>query len=421
MDTQAERIAARFKEMSRLLDERQLRLFAAAEATAFGWGGVELLHKITGLARSTIKRGQDELAIAARPSGGEEPAAEETIGQSVVGGPPPGRARRPGGGRERIERHHPEWVEALETLVDPVTRGDAESSIRWTVKSTSTLSEELSRLGYDISSHTIGKKLHEIGYNLRSKQKMLSHSSYEDRNAQFEFINKSVTEQLLLNNPVISIDTKKREVLLNLKDQGKTGEIKGYGIKINGHNFPSPDFPRAIPYTRHEIHKNIGYMAIGTDHDTSELVANSIYGWWNLYGNAIYHNASKILITADPGGDNGYRVNLLKYSIQNLANKIQMPIIICHFPPGTSKWNKVEHKLFSYISLNWLGKSSIDYETEFKLISSAKNSSELPILCYFDYSKYQTDNKLINEQIESINIIKNNFNSDWNYTIFPHD
>jgi hypothetical protein len=421
MDPKAEEIAAKFKRMSGHLDEHGLRIFVASEAISYGRGGIELLHNITGMARTTIKRGQVELEMEALQRIENESTPEETIGQSVGDRSTPRRVRRPGGGRKRIEHHHPGWVEALLKLVDPVTRGDPESSIRWTLKSTTTLSEALSLLGYKVSPPTVGKKLHEIGYSLQSNKKLLSGSSHPDRNAQFEFINKNVTEQISLNNPVISIDTKKKEVLGNFKNQGKRWEPKGCGTKVNDHDFPSPDLPRALPYGIFDINRNAGYVVIGTDHDTSEFAANSIYGWWKKNGSAIYHDASKILITADCGGSNGYRVNLWKYSVQNLADKIKKPIMICHFPPGTSKWNKIEHKLFSFISSNWREVPLVDYETIFNLISSTKTSTGLQVSCYLDYSSYQTGIKLSKEQISSINIVRDDFHGEWNYTILPHD
>jgi hypothetical protein len=421
MDTKAEGIAARFRQMSGYLDERGLRLFVASEANAFGRGGIALLRNITGLARSTIARGQEELAAEVSANNVNEPTPEETNNQGVLVRISPGRVRRPGGGRKKKEHHHPDWVEALEQLVDPVTRGDPESTLRWTIKSTTTLSDELSRIGYNVSPPTVGKKLHELGYSLQSNKKILSGSSHPDRNAQFEFINKTVTEQILQNNPVISIDTKKKEMLGNFKNQGQKWEIKGCDTKVSDHDFPSPELPRALPYGIYDINKNTGYVVIGTDHDTSEFAANSIYGWWKKYGNSIYHDASKIVITADSGGSNGYRINLWKYSVQNMADKINKPIMICHFPPGTSKWNKIEHQLFSFISLNWRGEPLIDYETIFKLISSTKTSTGLHVSCSLDYALYQTGIKLSKEQFSSINIVRDNFHGEWNYTIFPHD
>jgi hypothetical protein len=329
--------------------------------------------------------------------------------------------RRPGGGRERIEPHHPEWAEALEKLMDPVARGERKSSIMWTLKSTNILSEELSRLDYNVSPSTIDKKLQEIGYSLPSNKEIISDSSYTDYNAQFEFINKCVTEQLSLNNPVISINTNKIEILENSINQDKQLKVKDHSAKVNDHKSFTKDLPRTLSYGKYDISKPAGYVEIETDQEISEFTANSIYGWWENFGNEIYYKASKILITADSGEKNDYIVKLSKYSVQDLADKIQMPIIICYFPPGINKWNKIKNKLFSFISFNLRQNPLFEYESIFNLISSKKTWAGPYLSCLFNCSSCQTVNNLVKEQISSINIVKNDFYGDWNYTILPHD
>lgn len=429
MDPRANEIAARFKQMAPHLDERSLRLFVAAEANTVGRGGVTLLHSITGLARSTIQRGQEELATKVNKGEDQraaylEPSPQE-LDEMFHKDPkdvknPIARIRKSGGGRKTKEHHSPDWVRALEKLLDPETRGDPESTLRWTIKSTNTISEALATQGFKISPATIGRKLKQIGFSLQSNKKTLAGSSHPDRNAQFEYINTKSSEFIDQNNPVISVDTKKKEVLGNYKNPGQKWELTGSPTKVNDHDFPSPNLPRALPFGIYDVDKNIGHVVIGTDHDTSEFAANSIYGWWQKYGNSLYKNATKILITADCGGSNGYRINLWKYSVQNIVDKIKIPIHICHFPPGTSKWNKIEHKLFSFISSNWRGEPLIDYETVVKLISSTKTSTGLVVSCVLDYSTYQTGIKLTKEQISSINLIREDFHGEWNYIIVPH-
>jgi hypothetical protein len=418
MDTAAS-IAARFKELSPQLDERGLRLYVASEAKAFGRGGVTLLHKITGMARSTIKRGQDELACqsALQATVLKEPPV---MAEGTPAKPIKSKIRRPGAGRKTKEYHDPLWTDALEKLIDPITRGDPESSVRWTIKSTNSLSMELRNLGFDISSNTVMRKLHEMGYSLQSNLKILSEIQHPDRNAQFKYINETVIEFIKFKNPVISIDTKKIEILRNFKNKGQQFSLKSNPKLVHDHDFPAPSLPRALPFGIYDINKNLGHVVVRTDHDTSEFVTNSIYGWWIKYGQKLYSDATKILITADSRGSNGYRIHLWKYCLQNIVDKIKLPISIIHFPPGTSKWNIMEYKLFSFIGSKWRDDPLIDYETIVKLITSTKTATDLAVTCTLDYSEYQTGIKLTKEQISSINIKKEEFHGEWNYTIYPN-
>jgi hypothetical protein len=416
MDTQTEKLATKVKKMAKILNERELRLYVAAEANFYGRGGVTLLHKVSGMARSTIKRGQNDLEAEKK---GEEENSNKEPSQGA-GTRHKSRVRRPGGGRKNTEYHNPGWVETLNRLVEPTTIGDPESSIRWTIKSTNTLADELNKQGINVSPNTIMYKLRELGYSLQSNQKKLAGASHPDRNAQFEFINNKINEFISQNNPIISVDTKKKEILGNFKNEGKQWRPIGEPIKVNDHDFASPSLPRALPYGIYDVVKNYGYINIGIDHDTSEFAVNSIYGWWQTYGESLYKNATKLLITADCGGSNGYRLHLWKYALQKFVDKIKIPVTVTHYPPGTSKWNKIEHKLFAFISSNWRGEPLVDYETVVKLISSTKTESGLFVSYQLDLSNYEIGIKLTKEQISYINPIKDSFHGEWNYTVAPH-
>jgi hypothetical protein len=416
-------IIARFELFTpTFINERALRLYAAGEAILYGRGGVEVLHRVTGLARTTILRGQAELKIQKaletkdqqRSSGNDDSNSSEEAQKEKS------RIRRPGGGRKKITALHPELFNILDKLLDPGTLGDPESSLRWTIKSTETISDELKKLGYIISPNSVMRILHESGYNLKSNAKVESGSDHPDRNEQFEYISKKATMFINENCPVISVDTKKKEILGNFKNSGQKWTAKGQVTKVNDHDFPSPDLPRALPYGIYDINNNFGHIVIGIDHDTSEFAVNSIYGWWEKYGTVLYPSAKKILITADCGGSNGYRLNLWKYSLQKFCDNSKISISVCHFPPGTSKWNKIEHRLFSFISSNWRGEPLVDYETVVKLISSTKTSTGLFVSCIIDDSKYDIGKKLTKEQILSINLSRDEFHGEWNYTISPH-
>jgi hypothetical protein len=377
---------------------------------------VTLLHKITGLGRATIKRGQNELA--AHEINNSLQGTEQSILSNIEHDKRP-RIRKPGGGRKKAIFSQPNWVKALEQLIDPVTIGNPESTLRWTIKSKRTLSEELRKKGFIISPSTVMRQLHSLGYSLQSNAKKLSGSNHPDRNSQFEYINKIASDFLENGDPVISVDTKKKEIIGNFKNNGQTWSPKGCPAVVNDHDFPDPRLARAFPFGIYDIKNNIGHIVVGTDHDTSEFAVNSIYGWWQIYGNNLFKKANKILITADCGGSNGYRLHLWKYYLQRIANKIKIPISVCHFPPGTSKWNKIEHKLFSFISSNWRGTPLIDYETVVNLISSTKTESGLSVSCILDVSTYNIGKKLTKDQISSINIVRDEFHGEWNYTIYP--
>jgi hypothetical protein len=331
-----------------------------------------------------------------------------------------GRIRREGGGRKPLTETFPELEEEIIKLLEPLSSGYPMSSIRWTLKSTRAISIALKQKGFDVSRTTVMNVLKSNGYSLQSNAKNLAISKNRpDRNLQFEFINLNVSKEIKKGNPVISVDTKKKELVGNYKNNGQQWHFKGTPTEVYDHDFPYPSIPRATPYGILDLNENNGHVVIGTNHDTAEFAVNSIYDWWKLKGKKLYPDAAVIYITADCGGSNGYRLNLWKYSLSLLATKIQKPIRVSHFPPGTSKWNKVEHKLFSYISTNWRGEPLSTYETIVKLIANTRTEAGLTVSCKLDHREYKTGKKLSKEQLNSIKMKKNNFHGDWNYTILP--
>lgn len=392
-------IRQRFERLAPMLDERMLRLFAAAEAEAIGYGGVSRLCRITGLARSTIVRGQQEMA---RPSGVAS-----------------GRVRRPGAGRKRTRDSDPTLVRDLESLVEPLSRGDPTSPLRWTSKSIRTLSAALKGMGHIASHRLVWATLRELNYSLQGNRKMEEGNQHPDRNAQFEHINTVVAREMRLGNPVISVDTKKKELVGNYKNDGRKWHRKGESPRVQGHDFPQPEVPRAYPYGIYDLANNSGHVVIGTDHDTGQFAVSSIRGWWRSDGRHLYPQAKRILITADGGGSNGYRLRIWKHELQRLSDELQLPITVCHFPPGTSKWNKVEHRLFSFISTNWRGEPLTNYETIVRLIATTTTATGLQVTCTLDRRKYAVGKKISDAEMKALKIVKDKFHGEWNYTIHP--
>lgn len=391
-------IRKRFERLSPVLDERTLRLFAAAEADAVGYGGVSRLSRITGLARSTIVRGQEEIARPAVPEG---------------------RVRRPGAGRKRTCDIDPTLVEDLEALVEPLSRGDPRSPLRWTTKSIRTLAAALRKKGHTVSHRLVWTTLRELNYSLQANRKMEEGNQHADRDAQFEHINAEVARAIGEGEPVISVDTKKRELVGNYKNEGRKWHQKGDAPRVEGHDFPKPDVPRAFPYGIYDLAHNTGHVTIGTDHDTGQFAVASIRGWWRAEGGRLYLKAKRLLITADGGGSNGYRLRLWKHELQKLADQLRIPITVCHFPPGTSKWNKVEHRLFSFISTNWRGEPLVDYETIVRLIANTTTTTGLHVTCRLDRRKYLVGKRISDAQMKAIQLVKDEFHGEWNYTIHP--
>jgi len=395
----ATEIRRKYRALTSCLNERTRRIWAATEARALGYGGVSLVARATRISRRAIQVGLRE------------------IQSGIV--LPEGRVRQSGGGRKSAIYHQPDLQEKLESLVDPLTRGDPESPLRWTCKSTRCLSRELMGQGYSASSRLVGVLLYAMGYSLQGNRKTVEGKQHPDRNAQFEYINDLVTAEMRAAQPVISVDTKKKELVGNYVNRGTQWLPKGAAHEVNGHDFPEPSVPRAHPYGIYELTRNRGFVNVGTDHDTATFAVASIRAWWRTEGRRAYPKVKRLLITADAGGSNGSRLRLWKWELQRLANELCLPISVCHFPPGTSKWNKVEHRLFSFISLNWRGEPLADYETVVNLISKTTTTTGLKVSCRLDRRRYPIGRKISNQEWAKINLLRNDFHGDWNYTIQP--
>jgi transposase len=364
-----------------------------------GRGGISLISRATGISRPTIYSGIQEL------------------GQKVK--LPEGGIRQPGGGRKSALEQIPDVGQKIENLVEPMAKGDPMSPLRWTCKSTRTLADELNKLGMTISHATVAQILHGLGYSLQGNRKAEEGDQHPDRNEQFEFINICVTAELRVGNPVISVDTKKKELIGNYKNQGQKWHQQGKSPRVNGHDFPGPEVPRAFPYGIYDLGKNAGWVVVGTDHDTAAFAVASIRSWWKSVGQKHYPKPTRVTITADAGGSNGSRLRLWKWELQKMADETGLPISVSHFPPGTSKWNKVEHRLFSFISQNWRGVPLQTYETVVNLIAATKTRTGLKVSCRLDKRAYKTGTKISDDQMETINLDRNKFHGDWNYTILP--
>jgi transposase len=392
-------ITQRFAIVRGVLDERSRRLVAAAESVAIGRGGVSAVARATGMSRQVIRQGVREL--------------------TEVGVHPPGRIRRPGGGRKRAVVQDPSLLRDLEGLVEPVTRGDPESPLRWTCKSLRKLAEELRRQGHQISHQLVARMLHDLGYSLQANSKTLEGTDHPDRNAQFEYLNRKVKRQLQQHQPVISVDTKKKELVGNFKNNGRELRPQGDPEKVRVHDFIIPELGRANPYGVYDIAHNTGWVSVGVDHDTAAFAVESIRRWWNSMGQAVYPHATRLLITADSGGSNGVRVRLWKVELQRLADETGLRIAVSHLPPGTSKWNKIEHRLFSFISQNWRGKPLISHEVIVNLIAGTTTETGLTVHAELDTGTYPAGVKVSNREVAEIDLRRDRFHGDWNYSLHP--
>ena len=391
------------RQMWRLLkatmDERARRLWAGTEAGAFGYGGVAAVARATGMAISTVRKGRDEARAGARPG-------------DVV------KVRRSTGKRP-YEDAHPQVWPALEKLVDPVTRGDPESPLRWTCKSTHVLSAELLAQGIQASDKTVAKLLREHGYSLQAPNKSVEGTQHPDRNAQFEHINAKAQECIERGVPVISVDTKKKELVGNFANAGREWQPEGEPELVDVHDFPSDAVGKAIPYGVYDVGANDGFVSVGVDHDTPVFAVTSIEAWWKQVGAKRYPAAREIFITADAGGSNSYRSHVWKQQLQRVADKLNVAISVSHFPPGTSKWNKVEQRLFSVISINWRGRPLRTYETIISLIGNTTNQGGLVVRARLDRRRYPTGKKVSAREIRELKIERDDFHGDWNYVIKP--
>ncbi|MGB5107292.1 MAG: ISAzo13 family transposase [Candidatus Zixiibacteriota bacterium] len=398
MSTLAE-LTEKFRSVWPLLDERTRRLMAANEAMALGHGGVSLAHRASGLSRQAIQKGVQEIRTG-----------------STAGA---GRVRRSGAGRKPITVSNPQLVDALEELIDEQTRGDPQSPLRWTCMSTRVIARELNQQSHLVSHTKVAQILHDLDYSLQSNRKTEEGQDHPDRDAQFRHISAAVKRYLRQGLPVISVDTKKKELIGNYHNAGRQWRPAKDPKKVQGHDFPGAAVPRAYPYGIYDLGLNVGFVNIGTDHDTGAFAVASIRGWWRHEGRRLYPHADKLLITADGGGSNGWRLRLWKLELQKLADQTGLYLCVCHFPPGTSKWNKIEHRLFSFISSNWRGEPLRDYETIVNLIARTTTAKGLKVTCCLDRRKYPTGRKITDQEMKQINIERNKFHGEWNYVIKP--
>ena len=393
----------KYRALGPLLDERLRRQWAAAEATAYGWGGIHAVSQATGLAANTIRKGQQELA---------DHQAHPHLAL-------PERLRREGGGRKRKTDSDPQLLKALEALVDPATRGDPESPLRWTCKSTYTLAEELTQQGHPVSARTVGRLLRVAGYSLQGNRKTKEGGTHPDRNAQFEHINAMVKQFQRRGQPVISVDTKKKELVGDFKNGGREWQPKGEPDEVRVHDFLDKNLGKAIPYGVYDLTNNQGWVSVGIDHGTAQFATAAIGRWWKKMGRPRYPQASELLIMADGGGSNGSRCRLWKVALQQLADLLQMTMRVCHFPPGTSKWNKIEHRMFCHITQNWRGRPLISHEVIVHLIANTVTHQGLKIRAELDHREYPTGTKVSDAELLRVKLKRHSFHGDWNYTITP--
>jgi len=393
-------LARKFEVLARVLDERTRRLVAAAEAQAIGFGGVTAVAQASRLSRGTIIRGLAELQTASKPARGQ-------------------RIRRKGAGRKRTMDQDATLKRDLESLVEPVTRGDPESPLRWTCKSVRQLAAQLKRMGHKTSHRMVAEILHSMDYSLQANRKTLEGASHPDRDAQFHHLSDRIQAFQAERQPVISVDTKKKELVGDFQNNGRERRPKGDPEKVRVHDFVIPQLGRVAPYGVYDVTQNAGWVSVGVDHDTAAFAAQSIRRWWESMGREAYPQAARLLITADSGGSNGARVRLWKLELQKLADETGLRISICHLPPGTSKWNKIEHRLFSFISQNWRGKPLVSHQVIVNLIAATTTKAGLRVRAEVDPGRYPQGVKVTDKEVASIRIERDRFHGDWNYTILP--
>jgi hypothetical protein len=394
-------IKLRYAALDPVLDERGRRRFAAAEALAAGHGGVTAVARVTGIARSTIDRGLAELRGAAVPAAA------------------PDRIRRKGGGRRPLVATDPTLLADLKELVEPTTRGDPMAPLLWTAKSLRNLAAGLRGLGHRICHNVVADLLRDMGYSLQANRKTREGTNHPDRDAQFGYINDQVKRALAASEPAISVDTKKKELVGDFKNAGREYRPKGRPEPVRVHDFVIPELGRAAPYGVYDIADNAGWVSVGIDHDTASFAINAIRRWWQAMGRARYPHATQLLITADCGGSNGVRLRLWKRELQTLANELGVAITVCHLPPGTSKWNRIEHRLFSFITQNWRGRPLVSYQTIVQLIAATTTDTGLKVQCEIDPNIYPAGVKVTDAEMDAINIQRHEFHGDWNYAVSP--
>lgn len=392
-----EAISKKYNLLKPFLNEKSKRLYAAAEAISLG--NISLVSRAMNISEETIQKGCNELESGASLS-------DDKI-------------RVPGGGRKKVVDKDPTVVSDLETLIEPTSRGDPESPLRWTSKSTRKLSEELKKMGHKVSHSRVADILRMLGYSLQANKKTIEGTSHPDRDQQFNYINEKCKAFQEEGQPAISVDAKKKESIGNFKNNGKELCPIKEPINVNVYDFKDKELGKANPYGVYDIFSNEGWVSVGLDNDTASFAVETIRRWWNLMGCKVYPEAKKLMITADCGGSNGYRVRLWKVEMQKLADETGLEISVCHFPPGTSKWNKIEHRLFSYITLNWRGKPLTSYEVIVNLIAATTTSKGLKVKCMLDENEYPKGIKITKEEVEELGIIRDEFHGEWNYTFEP--
>lgn len=391
----------KYKRLLPELSERARRLVVASDAKMLGRGGTTFLHNASGISRVTITKGIKELEMGLSPPGG--------------------KSRQPGGGRKKIEHTDPTIRQDLDQLVVNSSRGDPESPLLWTLKSTRTLADELVKKNHAISYVTVAKLLKDSNYSLQANRKTKEGSDHPDRNQQFEYINSQAHQFLNAGDPVVSVDTKKKELVGPYKNPGKTWLPKGKPIEVNIHDFPDPKQPKAVPYGVYDIGADQGYISVGITHDTAEFAVTTIRRWWKHLGKKKYPKSKRLLITADAGGSNGYRLKLWKAELQKFADDAGLKITVCHFPPGTSKWNQIEHRLFSFISINWKGRPLTSYKVIVNSIASTKTKTGLKVYAVLDDNEYQLRKEVNRQELQALKLLPHEFHGEWNYTIKPRN
>ena len=393
-------VRLRYEALVPFVDERVRRLIVASEALAIGRGGQVAVARASGVSRTTIQRGVREIQR-------HELAAAK------------GRIRRPGGGRKPTLATDPSLRDDLERLIEPTSRGDPQSPLRWTCKSVRKLAQELKALGHQTSHRMVAELLHDLGYSLQANQKTLEGSGHPDRNAQFEHLNGAVQQQLWANEPVVSVDTKKKELVGPFKNGGRELRPQGAPEQVRVHDFLIPELGRVSPYGVYDLAQNEAWVSVGVDHDTAAFAVESIRRWWRSMGQALYPDASRLLVTADAGGSNGYRLRLWKLELQKLADETGLEVAVCHFPPGTSKWNKIEHRLFSAITLNWRGKPLVSHEAVVNLIGATTTKTGLKVRSELDTNRYPAGRRVSDNELAAINLQRSAFHGEWNYSLRP--
>ena len=401
MELSEEGLEGFFSFMAPLLDERQRRLMSGSMARALGRGGQAAVVRTSKMSSRTVFDGTKEVASNAGPSD---------------------RVRRKGGGRPKLIDVDPDVLLNLDDLVEPESRGDPMSALRWTLKSTRQLADSLRAMGHQISSWTVGQLLHEMGYSLQATSKTVEGAQHPDRDAQFHHINDEAKRRLAANEPVISVDTKKKELVVGTKgNNGREWQPAGSPERVDVHDFPDPEVPKAAPYGVYDIGANEGWMEVGSDHDTAQFAVSAIKRWWQTMGIERYPRATRLMVTADAGGSNGYRNKLWKVELAKLAAETGLAITVCHYPPGTSKWNKVEHRLFSFISINWRGRPLTSYRTIVELAATTTTRTGLKVQAEWDGGVYQKGIKITDKALAALPITRSEWHGEWNYTLAPTD